>query len=89
MLPSGNEKWHEHKNSEVRADFSDLRWGPPAAPPAPRLARSARQGGGSSAGPRNPRGVPTVYVYGVFLLLLQPLAASHEFSSLLPSSLAQ
>ncbi|CAK0880476.1 unnamed protein product, partial [Prorocentrum cordatum] len=46
----GNETWQKHNNSEVRGDFSDPRWGPLAAP----LARSARQGGGSSAGSRNP-----------------------------------
>eukprot|EP00959_Pyramimonas_sp_CCMP1952_P253516 5297058-Pyramimonas_sp.AAC.1 len=41
----GNEKWQKHEISEVRADFSDPRWDPLAAPPAPPLARSARQGG--------------------------------------------
>ena len=42
------EKPHKHKLSEVRVDFLDWRWTPLAAPPAPPLARSARQGGGSA-----------------------------------------
>eukprot|EP00959_Pyramimonas_sp_CCMP1952_P330075 6911060-Pyramimonas_sp.AAC.1 len=42
------------------AQISWICAGPPlAAPLAPPLARSARQGGGSSADPRNPRGAPT------------------------------
>ena len=52
--------------SEVGADFLGRRWTPWAAPPAPPLARSARQGGGSSADPRNLRGPPKVYAYVVF-----------------------
>ena len=57
---------HKHQLSEVRADFLDRRWAPLAAPPAPPLARSARQGGrGSSADPGYPRGPPKVYVYDV------------------------
>ena len=51
-LPTGIEKQkpHKHELSEVRADFVDRRWIPLAAPPAPPLARSARQGG--------PKGLP-------------------------------
>ena len=51
---------------EVRADLLDRRRAPPAAPLTPPPARSARQRGGSSAVPRNPRGPPKVYAYGVF-----------------------
>ncbi|CAK0821838.1 unnamed protein product, partial [Prorocentrum cordatum] len=57
-------KRHKHKLLAFRVDFLDPRLAPLAAPP---LARSARQGVGSS-GPKNPRGAPEVYViYGVSL----------------------
>ncbi|CAK0903505.1 unnamed protein product [Prorocentrum cordatum] len=63
---SEKRKPHEHTLLALRADFLDPRLSPPASPPAPPLARSARQGGGSSADPRNPRGAPEDYIY-VFL----------------------
>eukprot|EP00959_Pyramimonas_sp_CCMP1952_P471326 9498234-Pyramimonas_sp.AAC.1 len=64
---SKNNKKHKHALSELRVHFLDGRWTPtPAAPPRPPMARSARQGGGSSAAPGRRRGVPTVSVYDVF-----------------------
>ncbi|CAK0878937.1 unnamed protein product, partial [Prorocentrum cordatum] len=43
----------------------DGQFSPRAAPPAPPLARSARQGGESSADQKNPRGALKFDVYGV------------------------
>ncbi|CAK0883605.1 unnamed protein product [Prorocentrum cordatum] len=53
----------KHRLSQVRADFLGRRWAPVAAPPVPPLARSARQGGGPSADPRDPRGAPRISVH--------------------------
>eukprot|EP00959_Pyramimonas_sp_CCMP1952_P073589 1538029-Pyramimonas_sp.AAC.1 len=50
MLIYGASKKKNNMNIDFRrsADFLDRRWSPLAAPPAPFLARSARQGGDSA-----------------------------------------
>ncbi|CAK0801164.1 unnamed protein product [Prorocentrum cordatum] len=51
------EKLRKPSFSQVRADFLvDRRWTPLTAPPAPPLARSARQGGVPMSDPGQPRG---------------------------------
>ncbi|CAK0839920.1 unnamed protein product [Prorocentrum cordatum] len=52
--------------SEVHADSLGWRWAPSAASMAPFLARSARNGGVSSADPGNPRRPARAFVGAVF-----------------------
>ncbi|CAK0866421.1 unnamed protein product, partial [Prorocentrum cordatum] len=78
------EKRHKDRLSAFRADFLDPRWSPRAAPVAPPLARSARQGGGSSADLRNPRGAPKFLCMPFFLFLraakeMRHLVFAHSF----------
>ena len=67
---SGKRKRHKHKLSEVRADFLDRRQAPLAAPPAPPLARSARQGVGGPAPIQEIRADLRKFMFMVFFLRL-------------------
>ena len=76
MKKGGSRRW----NNKQRRTHTLLE----AAPPAPPLARSTRQGGGPSTDPGSPRGPPKVYAYGAFSSSKAPLAPARPSRELPP-----